>query len=103
MSASDGHGALRQAIGARRQRPDRGTRVDTQGVRPIGHWFEDGWAYCALEAPASAAVCLQDSARGLACETVRPIDGLRGTRPIPVDDQERVRGVIEAYWPPAQV
>ena len=76
----------------------RDGHLDVHGVRPIGHWLEDGWLYCVLEAPNLTALCQHHDAHGLACNTVRELDGLHGSRPIPTEDHERVRAAIETYW-----
>ena len=76
----------------------RERHLDVHGVRPIGHWLEDGWLYCVLDAPTVAAVCEHHDAHGLGCNTVRELDGLQGSRPILTEDHERVRAAIENYW-----
>jgi hypothetical protein len=76
----------------------RAGQPDIGGARPIGHWLEDGWLYCVLEAPDLAAVCEHHHAHGLACTSVRGLDGLDGSRPISRADHERVRAAIGNYW-----
>jgi hypothetical protein len=76
----------------------REAQADAGGVRPIGHWLEDGWLYCVLDAPDMAAVCQHHEAHGLACTTVREMEGLDGRRPVSPSDHERVRAAIETYW-----
>jgi Protein of unknown function (DUF4242) len=76
----------------------RAGQLDPGGARPIGHWLEDGWLYCVLEAPNIDAVSEHHHAHGLACASVREIDGLDGSRPISRADHERVRTAIGNYW-----
>jgi Protein of unknown function (DUF4242) len=71
---------------------------DVHGVRPIGHWLEDGWLYCVLEAPSVAAVRQHHDAHGLASDTARELDGVDGGRPIAAEDNQRVRAAINTYW-----
>jgi hypothetical protein len=72
--------------------------VDAHGVRPIGHWAEDGTIYCVLEAPDQAAVCQHHADRDLPCDQIHPIAGVDGSRPISVVDNAAVRAFIARTW-----
>jgi len=76
----------------------RADHPDAGGARPIGHWLEDEWVYCVLEAPNIAAVCAHHHGHGLSCASVREMDELDGSRPISPADHERVRAAIGNYW-----
>jgi hypothetical protein len=64
----------------------------------MSHWLEDGWLYCVLEAPTTTAVCDHHKMHGLACDTVREMEGLHGCRAMSPDNRERVRAAIQHFW-----
>ena len=52
--------------------------VDPHGVQPLGHWVTDRVMYCVLRAPSEEAVRRYYAERGLPCDELRPVTGLRG-------------------------
>ena len=69
-----------------RQMPREALRgiLDQHGVQPLAHWVTDGVIYCVVQAPDKEASCQHHAERGLACDELRPITGLRGSRPLAV-------------------
>lgn len=72
--------------------------TDVSGTRPLGHWVEDGVIYCVLAAPSQQAVCRHHAERGLPCDDLHPVEGLRTTRPFSAEDEARVRMAIAHLW-----
>jgi hypothetical protein len=74
--------------------------VDAHGVQPLAHWVTDGVIYCIVQAPDQGAVCQHHAERGLACDHLHPIAGLRGSHPLSTEETEIVRSVLADLWPP---
>ena len=83
-----------------RQMPREALRgiLDQHGVQPLAHWVTDGVIYCVVQAPDKEASCQHHAERGLACDELRPITGLRGSRPLSGEETKRVRTIIN-FWP----
>ena len=74
--------------------------VDPHGVQPLGHWVTDRLIYCVLRAPSDEAVCRYHTERGLPCDELHPITGLRGSHPLSADETQLVRAALADLWPP---
>ena len=72
--------------------------VDESGAVPLGHWIEDSYMYCVLAGPDQDAVCQHHLRRGLPCDEIHPITGLRGVRPLTGTEEQRVRARINELW-----
>ena len=72
--------------------------VDASGAVPLGHWLEDGYLYCVVEVPAQDALRQHHAARGLSCDDVHPIGGLRGMHPLTEAEQVIVSAAIDELW-----
>ena len=72
--------------------------LDPSGAKPVAHWVEDGVIYCLLEAPDREAVCAHHACRGLPCDDVHLIPGLRESRPTSRQEQAIVRAAIDGLW-----
>ena len=55
--------------------------VNSHGVQPVAHWVTDGVIYRVVHAPSVEALCNHHAERGLACDDLRPIAGLRESHP----------------------
>ena len=73
-------------------------QVDAHGVRVVGQWVSDGYIYCVIEAPNSAAALQHHADRGLPCGELHQIDGLRAGQPTPAEDVATVRAAISMSW-----
>ena len=73
--------------------------VDRHGVLPLAHWVTDGVIYCVVQASNSDAFCRHHADRGLTCDNVHPIEGLRGSHPLRAEETEVVRAVLANLWP----
>ena len=73
--------------------------VDRHGVQPLAHWVTDGVIYCVVHASNPDAFCRHHSDRGLTCDNVHPIEGLRGSHPLRAEETEVVRAVLANLWP----
>jgi hypothetical protein len=96
----DRHPDLSIPRAVRRQMTEeaRRSQVDPHGVRPVGHWLEDGSIYCVLEAPDGEAVVRHHADHSLECADLHEIPGLHGSRPVPIEDDQAVRAAIAHYW-----
>jgi hypothetical protein len=72
--------------------------VDEHGVQPLGHWVTDRVIYCVLRAPSQEAARRYHAARGLPCDELRPVTGLRGSPPLGAKEAQIVRAVLNR-WP----
>ena len=72
--------------------------VDEHGVQPLGHWVTDRVIYCVMRAPSREAVCRYHANRGLPCDELRPVAGLRGSQPLGAKEAQIVRAVLNR-WP----
>ena len=72
--------------------------VDEHGVQPLGHWVTDRVIYCVVRAPSQEAVCRHHAERGLPCDELRPVTGLRGSHPLGAKEAQIVRAVLNR-WP----
>ena len=72
--------------------------VDEHGVQPLGHWVTDRVIYCVVRAPSQEAVCRHHTERGLPCDELRPVTGLRGSHPLGAKEAQIVRAVLNR-WP----
>ena len=72
--------------------------VDPHGVQPLGHWVTDRVIYCVLRAPGEEAARRYHAERGLPCDELRPVTGLRGSRPLGAKEAQIVRAVLNR-WP----
>ena len=77
--------------------------VDKHGVQPLAHWITDGVIYCVVRAPSLEALCEHHAERGLACDDVHLLTGLRRRDPIAIERIETVRAAIVDLWPTDQV
>ena len=73
--------------------------VDSHGVQPLGHWITDGVIYCVVRAPSREALCQHHAERGLSCEGVHLIAGLRGRPSLSGAEAKLVRAAIAERWP----
>jgi hypothetical protein len=62
---------------------------------------DDGGLHCVVEAPEPDAVCRHHTARGIPCDDLREIEGLRGTWPVSAQDEQLVRAAIGRFWSPS--
>jgi hypothetical protein len=76
-----------------------GGLIDAHGVQPLGHWLTDEVSYCVVQAPSPEAFCQHHAERGLPCDEVHLIAGLRGSRPLTGAEAELVRATITERWP----
>ena len=74
--------------------------VDEHGVQPLGYWLTDGAIYCVLRAPSLEELCQHHADRGLPCNDLHPIAGLRGSHPLSAEETQIVRAVLADLWPP---
>ena len=75
-------------------------RADSHGVRVLGHWIGDQHLYCVLQAPDAEAARQHHARRGLACDGMRRMEGLDGSRSSRRRDR-LVRAAVAAFWPSA--
>ena len=92
--------AIPSAVQHQMQREALGGIVDERGVQPLAHWVTDGVIYCVVQAPSEEAVCQHHAARGLLCNDLHPIAGLRGSHPLSAEETQLVRAVLADLWPP---
>ena len=90
--------AIPSAVQRQMEREARHGAIDEHGVQPLAHWVTDGVIYCVVQAPDKEASCQHHAERGLACDELRPITGLRGSRPLSGEETKRVRTIIN-FWP----
>ena len=74
--------------------------VDQHGAQPLAHWVTDGVIYCVVQAPDERAFCQHHTERGLPCDNVHLVAGLRGSHPLSADETQLVRAVLADLWPP---
>ena len=74
--------------------------VDQHGAQPLAHWVTDRVIYCVMQAPNEEAFCRHHAERGLACDGLHPIPGLRGSHPLSAEEAQLVRAVLTDLWPP---
>ena len=91
--------AIPSAVQQQMQRESLRGGVDEHGAQPLAHWVTDGVIYCIVQAPNPDAFCEHHAERGLPCDNVHPIDGLRGSHPLVAEDAQIVQGVLAALWP----
>ena len=72
--------------------------IDLHGAKPVTHWLEDGVIYCVMEAPDIESMCRHHTQRGLRCDDVHLISGLRAQRPMLDADQTAIRTAIAEMW-----
>jgi hypothetical protein len=72
--------------------------VDQHGVQPLGHWVTDRVIYCVLRASSEEAVRRYHAERGLSCDELRPVTGLRDSPPLGPKEAQIVRAVLNR-WP----
>ena len=72
--------------------------VDPHGVQSLGHWVTDRVIYCVLRAPGEEAARRYHAERGLPCDELRPVPGLRGSPPLGAKEAQIVRAVLNR-WP----
>jgi Protein of unknown function (DUF4242) len=77
-------------------------RVDSDGVRVLGHWIGGQHLYCVLQAPDAEAARQHHRARGLPCDEIRQMDALAGIRSSARRD-ELVRAAVATFWPSAGI
>ena len=77
--------------------------VDQHGAQPLGHWVTDGVIYCVLRAPSEEAVCRHHADRGLPCDDLHPLTGLRGSHPLSPQEKQIVQAVAAKLWPADRV
>jgi (2Fe-2S) ferredoxin len=75
--------------------------VDKHGAQPLAHWVTDGVIYCVMQAPSEEAFCQHHAERGVPCDNLHPIAGLRGSHPLLPDETQLVRAILADLWPPA--
>jgi hypothetical protein len=73
--------------------------VDEHGAQPLAHWVTDGVIYCVVQAPTQHAFCRHHAERGLPCDNVHAVEGLRGSHPLVAEETEVVRAVLTDLWP----
>ena len=74
--------------------------VDPHGAQPLAQWVTDRVIYCVMRTPDGEAFCRHHAERGLACDELHAIPGLRGTHPLSADETQLVRAVLAELWPP---
>ncbi len=73
--------------------------IDAHGVKLIAHWLEDEVIYCVVEAADEEAVCRHHAQRGLPCDDLHVIDGVRVQQPMSDADRLALGGAIAKIWP----
>jgi hypothetical protein len=77
--------------------------VDEHGVQPRAHWLSDGVIYCVARAPSQEAFCQHHADRGLPCDGLHPVMGLRESHPLSLRETRIVRATIAKLWPADRV
>jgi (2Fe-2S) ferredoxin len=62
--------------------------VNSHGVQPVAHWVTDGVIYRVVHAPSVEALCNHHAERGLVCNDLRPIAGLRESHPLSAEETQ---------------
>jgi hypothetical protein len=73
--------------------------IDSHGAKPVTHWLEDGVIYCVIEAADIESMCRHHTRRGLRCDDVHLISGLRVQQPLSDADRTAIRTAIDETWP----
>ena len=77
--------------------------VDEHGAQPLAHWLSDGVIYCMVRAPSQEAFCRHHAERGLPCDDLHPVMGLRESRRLSQREMRIVRATIAALSPADRV
>ena len=77
--------------------------IDEHGAQPLAHWLSDGVIYCVMRAPSREAFCRHHAARGVPCDDLHLVMGLRERHPPSPRETRIAQATIAKLWPADRV